>query len=144
VDKHIHHIQPKYLIGEDNSPDNLTPPILVALHAAFHKDLFEHFGNTEDFLAWKGLLGESLKGCKFTPEVRKKISESNKGKHFKPKTIETKLKMSIACKGRKHSEETKKKISNSEKGKKLSKETKDKIAQSRKGKKFPRTKNGTP
>jgi hypothetical protein len=38
-ERHIHHIQPKYLIGIDNSPDNLTPPISVELHAALHKDL---------------------------------------------------------------------------------------------------------
>jgi hypothetical protein len=96
-ERHIHHIQPKYLIGIDNSPDNLTPPISVELHAALHKDLFEHFGNTEDFLAWKGLLGESKKGIILTPEIRKKISEANKGKKL---SKETKEKISKAHKGK--------------------------------------------
>jgi hypothetical protein len=38
MEKHIHHIQPKHMIGVDNSSDNLTPPISVVLHAALHKD----------------------------------------------------------------------------------------------------------
>ena len=76
MEKHIHHIQPKYLIGIDNSPDNLTPLISIFLHAALHKDLYEHFGNTEDFIAWKKLSGLSLKDCIFTPEVRKKIGDA--------------------------------------------------------------------
>jgi len=54
-EKHKHHIQPKHMTGGiyDNSPDNITPPISIAMHAALHKDLYEHFGKTEDFLASK-------------------------------------------------------------------------------------------
>ena len=39
--KHKHHIIPKHM-GGDNSKMNLTPPISVELHAAFHK---ERIGN---------------------------------------------------------------------------------------------------
>ena len=41
--KHKHHIIPRHMGGTDE-PSNLTPPISVALHAALHKDLWEHFG----------------------------------------------------------------------------------------------------
>jgi hypothetical protein len=147
---HIHHIQPKYLIGEDNSPDNLTPPISVELHAALHKDLYDHYGNTQDWLAWKGLLGISFKGIQFTPEVRKKMSLIRKGiilsqetknrisksklgsKHSK----ETCKKMSEIRKGIKASDETKRKLSESHKGHITSKETKKKISDACKGRKF--------
>jgi len=67
-------------MGGDDSPDNITPPISIALHAELHKDLYEHFGKTEDFLAWKGLLGESKHGIIFTDEVLQKMSRALKGK----------------------------------------------------------------
>jgi len=132
IEKHIHHIQPKYLIGEDNSPDNLTPPISVALHAALHKDLYEHFGNTEDEIAYKSLLGMSLNGIIYTPELRDKISiatkkamekpevkrkhsESHKGIKYGPRSENVKKKISRKLKGikRNFSEEHKKKLSTS-------------------------------
>jgi hypothetical protein len=139
VEKHVHHIEPKYLIGEDNSPDNLTPPISIKLHASLHKDLYEHFGNTEDFVAYRMLLGLSLKGCLFTPELREKISNSLKGK--KP-SEETRKKMSESHKGLKHSEETKTKIGKSSKGNKgrtgqpMSEKSKKKISETKKNKMF--------
>ena len=48
-----------------------------------------------------------------TEETRKKLSETNKGKH---PTIETRQKISEAGKGRKHSQETRMKISKSHEG----------------------------
>ena len=69
------------------------------------------------------------------PEVRRKVSEANKGKtHSK----ETRQKISEAGKGRTHSEETKRKISenNANKGKPRSEETKRKISEAHKGKKL--------
>jgi hypothetical protein len=119
---HVHHIQPKYLIGEDNSPYNLTPPISVAMHAALHKDLFEHFGNPEDEFAYKGLLGESLRGIRHTPEMRKKMSESHLGK-------------SSGMKGKKHSKETKEQMSKTHTGMICSEESKQKVTNSKLGKK---------
>ena len=97
----------KYLIGEDNSPDNLTPPISVELHAALHKDLFEHFGNTQDEIAWKCLSGISLKGIEFTPEICKKISDAVREEqrlHPRKHSKQTKRKMSEASKGKEKSE----------------------------------------
>jgi hypothetical protein len=116
--QHIHHIIPKHMTEGvyDNSPDNLTPPISVALHAALHEDLYNVLGKTQDFIACKMLLGQSLKGCIFTPEVLIKLSNASKNR-----SEETKKKISIglskALKGHKHSEETKKKISQSHQGK---------------------------
>ena len=53
---HRHHLIPKHLGGGEEE-ENLTPPISIALHAAFHKDLYEELGNTEDYIAWKALSG---------------------------------------------------------------------------------------
>jgi hypothetical protein len=53
---HRHHILPKRL-GGDDSEENLTPPISHQLHAAFHKDLWEHYGDKRDYIAWKCLAG---------------------------------------------------------------------------------------
>ena len=133
TEKQVHHIQPKYLIGEDNSPDNLTPPISIDLHAALHKDLYEHYGNTEDFVAWKKLSKQSLKGITFTPEVRKKMSEAKIGRKL---SEETRKKMSLAAKGKKkapRSDEWKRKQSLAHKGNKLSKETCEKMSRSQMG-----------
>ena len=44
-------------MGGDDSEDNLTPPISIELHAAFHKQLWEDFGKKEDYIAWKCLSG---------------------------------------------------------------------------------------
>lgn len=68
--------------------------------------------------------GEGASGNIQTEEVRKKISEFQKGK--KP-SEETRKKLSESKKGKKRSEETKLKMSESAKGKIFSKETKIKI-----------------
>jgi hypothetical protein len=150
---HIHHIEPKYLIGEDNSPNNLTPPISLELHAALHKDLFKHFGNTEDFIAWKSLLGLSLQGITFTPEIRKKMSEASIGRKHTEKFKQdlairnsqriwkdsSRQKIGQAQQGRIHTEEHNKKISENHKGmkgKKHSEESKKKMSEVKKGKKL--------
>jgi len=138
AERHIHHIEPKYLIGEDNSPDNLTPPISVVMHAELHKDLYDHFGNTEDFIAYRMLLGLSLKGCLFTPELREHISNTLKGR--KP-SEETRKKMSESHKGLKHSKETKIKIGKASEGNKgrrgqpMSLESRQKISETKRKKK---------
>lgn len=62
------------------------------------------------------------KGKKFSDEWKRKISESNKGKHSKPVNL-----------GRQHTDETKKKISSSLQGIKRSAETKEKVSLSKRG-----------
>ena len=83
----------------DNSPDNITPPISVELHAALHKDLWRHLGKWQDELAYKSLLELSLSGFEFTPEIRKKISDGLKGKKRKPFTKEHLSHLSKSHKG---------------------------------------------
>lgn len=53
---HRHHIIPKHMGGTDDE-ENLTPPISIEVHAAFHKDLWDFYGKIEDFIAWKALSG---------------------------------------------------------------------------------------
>lgn len=53
---HRHHILPIRL-GGTNDEDNLTPPISTALHALFHKELWEHYKDPRDYIAWKALSG---------------------------------------------------------------------------------------
>ena len=78
--KHKHHIIPKHM-GGDDSPDNLTPPISIPLHAALHKDLYEHFGKEEDLFAHNVLVGLNVKGIlKHTEEAKRKMSLHQKGR----------------------------------------------------------------
>ena len=86
---------------------------------------------------------------RLSEETKKKLSESSKGckpwNKGKKHSEETKIKIGLKSKGRKHSEETKKKMSESRKGKatwnkgrkglqKHSEETKKKMSEQRKGK----------
>jgi hypothetical protein len=81
--------------------------------------------------------GDGSSGWIATPETRKKMSESRKGrKHRKPKSEETKQKLREINSGKKHTEETKLKMSLSRKNKKRkphSIETIEKIRLSRQG-----------
>lgn len=98
------------------------------------------------------------KGFEHTKETKKKISESNKGKHYywrgKKRTKETKNKIgkanALALKGRKLSEKTKKRLSETHKGlntwmkgRKFSKETREKMSKTHSGKKSYLWKGGT-
>ena len=67
----------------------------------------------------------------FSEEMKKKMSESHKGKHF---SEEHRKNLSNAFKGKHLSDETKKKLSNFHKGKHLSDETKKKLSNTLKGK----------
>ena len=82
-------------------------------------------------------LSESLKGREFSEETKRKLSESSKGRHH---SEETKRKLSESHKGKHHSDETKRKMSEANKGrnkgKKLSEETKRKLSEANKGKKL--------
>ena len=77
-------------------------------------------------------------GTKASEETRKKMSESQKGKHsgpHRPLTKEEKRHISEIMKGREISEETRKKISESSKGKIISQEQREKISKALKGRK---------
>lgn len=53
--KHIHHIIPKHM-GGDDSKENLIE-LTIEEHALAHKKLYEACGKKEDYIAWKGLEG---------------------------------------------------------------------------------------
>ena len=70
------------------------------------------------------------KGQKMSEELKRKISEAQKGKRRKPLTKEHKRKISMGNKGRKVSIETRRKIGAGNKGKKMTEEQKRKISES--------------
>lgn len=87
---------------------------------------------------WKQKIAKSKTGQTASEETRKKMSESQKGKHSGPKrplTDAEKQHLSEVLKGRKLSEETRKKISESSKGKIISSEQREKISKTLKGRK---------
>lgn len=81
--------------------------------------------------------GEGVLGMVVTEDVRKRISENNKGKK---QSEETKKKISLARKGFRHTDEVKRRLSEMKKGKKMpnrspmSEEARRKMSESRKGK----------
>jgi len=52
---HLHHIIPKYMGGTDE-PDNLIE-LTIEDHAIAHRHLWKMYGNWQDEVAYKGLLG---------------------------------------------------------------------------------------
>ena len=95
--KHIHHIIPRHMGGNDH-PSNLIE-LSIAEHAEAHRLLYEKYGCWQDKVAWQGLLGlidhediiqemynarkgkgNFFYGKKHTEETKQKISSSNKGK----------------------------------------------------------------
>ena len=53
--KHLHHIIPKHMGGNDE-PENLIE-LSIEEHAEAHRVLYEKYGHWQDMVAWKGLLG---------------------------------------------------------------------------------------
>ncbi len=79
------------------------------------------------------------KGYKFSEEVKKKISESNKGKHFFKHTDEAKIKIGLASKGNQYAKGMKPNITSFKKGCQniVSDETRKKLSEALKGRKMP-------
>lgn len=95
---------------------------------------------TEDV---KRKISEAERGKYVSEETKKKMSESHKGKKRGPCSEEMKRNISNALKGHKswskgkhHSEETKKRMSEVKRGKPLSEDTKRKMSEAHKGKHF--------
>lgn len=83
------------------------------------------------------IMSNAQKGKKASEETKQKLSEAhkgltpwNKGTHI---SKETRNKISEACKGRKCSEETRKNMSKAQKGRTISEETRKKISEAKKG-----------
>jgi hypothetical protein len=78
---HKHHKIPKYL-GGDDSPENIIE-LTIEEHAEEHRILYEKYGNIEDMLAWKGLLGLITKEeilSVIYEENGRRLGKSNAGK----------------------------------------------------------------
>lgn len=88
--KHRHHLIPKHM-GGDDSEENLTPPISIDVHAAFHKQLWEDFGHVEDYIAWKCLAGRMT-----TEEARLAAAKAGQDKSNKYKQSRKKLGISLS------------------------------------------------
>ena len=134
--KHKHHIIPKHA-GGTNDSSNLIE-LTIEEHAEAHRLLYETYGRIEDKWAWLGLSGQIGKD-----EILKQIASSQKGKN-KPEghgekvsafrknfkySEESKLKMSLAKKGKILTNEHKKNISLSSIGKKQPESQKQKVAE---------------
>jgi hypothetical protein len=116
---HKHHIIPKHMGGTDEK-ENITT-LTVEEHAEAHRILYEEHGKLEDYLAWKGLLGQISKKEILTEIYRKngsKQGKNNKGKRAwnkdLPMSEEQKQKLSVP-KSEKHKEALRKPKSKKEK-----------------------------
>ena len=135
---HKHHIIPRHMGGSDD-PSNIVE-LTIEEHAEAHRKLYEEHGRWQDRLAWQGLAGMIGKD-----ELLKELqSESKKGENHpffgKPRSEETRRKISEANMGNSPSEETRRKISKTLTGTKRgphSEEHKRKISEAQKGKPRP-------
>ena len=93
--KHKHHIIPRHMGGTDE-PSNIIE-LTVEEHAEAHRILWEQNGKWQDYYAWQGLSGRIGK--------EDLIREIQSIANSKPKSEETKKKMSIAFTGRKYSKD---------------------------------------
>jgi hypothetical protein len=71
-------------MGGTDDEENLTPPISIELHAEFHKDLWIHYKDKRDYIAWKCLSGRMtgeearIKAAKIGQSMSVKYKESRK------------------------------------------------------------------
>lgn len=124
--KHKHHIIPKH-IGGSNDPSNLVE-LSVEDHAEAHRILWEQYGRWQDKIAWQTLSGhigieEAIResqrnanlGRKVSDETRLRQSLAKKGKKQRPEVIE-KRRLSLLGQKRNFTEEWKENISKGKKG----------------------------
>jgi hypothetical protein len=147
---HVHHIVPKHMGGTDD-PENLIE-LTVEEHAEAHRKLYEEYGHWQDKIAWKALSGqienqdiirqvqsENMKNRVYTDEIKRNMSEGQKGKKFSEETIQRRREMYTGegnnFYGKKHTEESKKKMRMAAKNRPpISEETKKKLSEANKGK----------
>ena len=78
---HKHHIIPKHMGGTDD-PSNIIE-LTVEGHAEAHRNLFEEYGNWQDYAAWQGLSVECPKKKSSDIILVKRIRE----KHYHQNTL---------------------------------------------------------
>lgn len=116
--RHRHHLVPIH-DGGTNDADNMTPPISVRLHAAFHYDRWRSLGQIADKSAWLALSGHvseakrlmqlegaSRGGRALLGRPRPKSQQATEKHRSKMKgrklTAEHRAKMSVGHKGAKY------------------------------------------
>lgn len=143
---HNHHIIPKHMGGTD-APENLIK-VNIAMHAFLHKCLYEEHGCWQDDLAQKVLSGsipfaearriaqrqanlgnKHCVGRIVSESTREKLRKANLGK---PKSEESKKKMSEYWLGRKKDASHVAAIRKANTGKKRSEETKQRMREAQK------------
>jgi hypothetical protein len=108
IPKHKHHIVPKHAGGSDD-PSNIVS-LTVQEHAEAHRLLWEEYGMTGDFVAWKMLSGKTQEAERGRIELAKEgFSKFLKSE----RSIEWKQNISKSMRGKKQSEESKSKKSES-------------------------------
>ena len=129
--KHKHHIIPRHMGGSDD-PSNLIE-LTIEEHVEAHRKLFEEHGRWQDKVAYQGLLG--LIGH---DEILMEMNAARRGSghpfYGKPRSAETRQKISEALKGHAVSEKTRDTWSAQRKGRTVSAETRQKISAGNKGK----------
>lgn len=144
---HVHHIIPKHMGGTDD-PDNLVR-LTVEEHAEAHRKLYEEHGHFQDKIAWLALSGQisgqeairevqrqTMKNRVYTEEIRKNMSEGQKGKKYDRKGKCSGEKNNFH--GKTHSDEAKEKMRQKKLGSTLSEEHKQKVGEALKGKPKPK------
>lgn len=117
---HKHHLVPRHA-GGDDSPENITPPISIRLHAAFHLDRWKHVGAPQDKIAALMLIGRITSeeariaaarlgskkriGTKLTTEHVRNVSNALRGLKRKPFSVEHRANLRKTQLGRKRSPE---------------------------------------
>jgi hypothetical protein len=129
---HRHHIIPKHDGGTDEE-QNLTPPIPIRLHAAFHYDRWKVLGRPCDYIAWRTLMGMiSVPHAKWMARNSGVLSSMRKRLELDPSaswlnTPEAIAKRSAAMRGIPRSEACRSKMSKTLKGHSVSLETRAKL-----------------
>ena len=145
-------------MGGSDDLENIVE-VSIEKHADLHRQLWEEFGNWQDYLAWQGLskrmacekvareaARKANTGKFMSFETRRKISEAKKGKkqsttHVennrkarigKQLTIEHSAKISEALSGRTLSEEHKKNVGKKMKGRVMSEKWRNKLSEAAK------------
>ena len=112
--KHKHHIIPRHAGGTDD-PSNLIE-LTIEEHAEAHRVLYELHNRWQDKMAWQLLSGQigkeellaEIAKNRMTPEVRKKMSMTKRGRKL---TEEHKTKIGIGRTGKLQPQSQKDKVS---------------------------------
>jgi len=144
---HKHHIIPKHMGGTDDE-DNLVD-LTVSEHAEAHRKLYDEHGYYQDKIAWLALSGqidnqeasrriqsETMKARVYTDEIRRNMSEGQRGKKYNRKGKCSGEKNNFY--GKTHSDEARETMRQLKLGVSLSEEHKQRVGDALRGKPKPK------